>query len=108
MTFIPGSHARTDLTSQDLEDESSLFEMAPDFVWEPQVTIPLKAGDCTFHHGRVAHMATPNKTDEPRVAHVAIFMEADTVYESKPHPVTDPLGLDEKQRLDGEMFPRVG
>jgi phytanoyl-CoA hydroxylase len=108
MTFIPGSHQRTDLTPQDLEDDESLFRMAPELIWEPRVTIPLRAGDCTFHHGRVAHMATPNRTDEPRVAHVAIFIDADTLYVGKPHPVTDPLDLRAGQRLDGELFPSVG
>lgn len=108
MTFIPGSQVRTDLEVQDLEDASSLFTICPDLVWEPRVTIPLRAGDCTFHHGRTAHMATPNFTDEPRVAHVAIFMDANTTYANKPHPVTDPLELTDGRQLEEPMFPEVG
>jgi ectoine hydroxylase-related dioxygenase (phytanoyl-CoA dioxygenase family) len=108
MTFIPGSQGMADLEAQDLQDAASLFSLAPNLVWEPRVTIPLKAGDCTFHHGRTAHMATPNFTDDPRVAHVSIFMDASTTYVEKPHVVTDPLGLKEGQPLEGEMFPRVG
>ena len=112
MTFIPGSHRHTELASLDLMDGQGLFRACPELTWEPRVTIPLRAGDCTFHHGRCAHMATPNGTDEPRVAHVVIFMDATTRYQKRrdgqPHPVTDPLGLTEGALLEGDMFPRVG
>lgn len=108
MTFIPGSHSHTGLQAQNLEDADSLFSIAPDLRWEQRVTVPLRAGDCTFHHGRTAHMATPNLTDDPRVAHVVIYMDAETIYSGKPHPVTDPLDLASGRRLDGEMFPAPG
>jgi ectoine hydroxylase-related dioxygenase (phytanoyl-CoA dioxygenase family) len=107
MTFLPGSHIRTDLESQNLGDASSLFSLAPDLQWGERVTVPLRKGDCTFHHGRCAHMATPNMTDEPRVAHVVIFMNEDTRYKARPHIVTDPLGLAAGQVIEGELFPRL-
>ena len=107
MTFIPGSHSRTDLAAQDLTDAHDLFRKSPDLAWEPRVTVPLRAGDCTFHHALCAHMATPNLTDEPRVAHVAIFMDAGTTYRALRHPVTDPLGLRPGVALSGSLFPAV-
>ena len=107
MTFIPGSHSRTDLRPQNLSDAHDLFSLSPDLIWQPRVTIPLRAGDCTFHHGYCAHMATSNATDEPRVAHVVIFMDAATTYSGKKHVVTDPLQLEQGQPLDGELFPLV-
>ena len=107
MTFIPGSQAETDLHAQDLTDAQSLFAMRPELQWAPRVTIPLRAGDCTFHHARCAHMATPNFTDEPRVAHIVIFIDAETTYVKQRHVVTDPLGLEDGQLLNGELFPRV-
>ena len=107
MTFLPGSHLRTDLAMQNLEDAHSLFEKAPDLVWSPRVTVPLRAGDATFHHGRCAHMATPNRLDAPRVAHVAIFMDAGARYGGAGHVVTDGLGLRIGDPLDGEFFPLV-
>jgi len=107
MTFLPGSHRRTDLPAQNLGDSKSLFGICPDFVWSPRVTVPLKAGDCTFHHGRCAHMATPNETDDPRVAHVVIFMDAGTRYAGRHHVVTDPLELPAGAPLDGPLFPSV-
>lgn len=107
MTFIPGSQKRTDLPTQMLHDSRSLFGICPDLEWERRVTVPLKAGDCTFHHGRCAHMATPNFTDDPRVAHVVIFIETDATYRAAPHIVTDPLGLGEGDPFEHELFPAV-
>jgi phytanoyl-CoA hydroxylase len=108
MTFLPGSHLRTDLPAQNLRAADSLMTICPDFVWTPRVTVPLRAGDCTFHHGRCAHMATPNFTDDPRVAHIVIFMDAETQFAGRGHVVTDPLHLNVGDPLDGELFPRVG
>lgn len=105
MTFIPGSQAKTELASQDLSDAHDLMRKCPDLVWMQRVTIPLKAGDCTFHHSRTAHMATPNFTDEPRIAHVVIYMDSNTTYTGKPHVITDPLGLQVGQGLTGDLFP---
>lgn len=107
MTFIPGSFRRTDLRPQNLADEDDLFSIWPELMYEERVTLPLRAGDCTFHNGYCAHMATPNFTDDPRVAHIIIYMDAETTYRKQPHVVTDPLGLEDGAPLDGEMFPRV-
>lgn len=107
MTFLSGSHRRTELEVQNLGDAQSLFSVCPDLIWNERVTVPLKAGDCTFHHGRCAHMATANDTDEPRVAHIVIFMDAETQYSGAPHIVTQPLGLSIGQPLSGELFPEA-
>ncbi|MEZ5274771.1 MAG: phytanoyl-CoA dioxygenase family protein [Opitutaceae bacterium] len=108
MTFIPRAQSRTDLPAQNLGDSRSLFTICPDLEWEPRVILPLKAGDCTFHHGRCPHMATPNFTDDPRVAHVVIFIDRTTTYRKQGHVVTDPLGLEDGALLEGDLFPEVG
>ncbi|WP_329125523.1 phytanoyl-CoA dioxygenase family protein [Streptomyces sp. NBC_01465] len=108
MTFIPGSQRLHGLRAQDLTDSGDLFSLAPELAWEPRVTVPLRAGDCTFHHSRLAHTATPNFTDDPRVAHVVIYVDEDLTYAPEPpHPVTDPLGLEPGQRLPDAHFPRL-
>ncbi len=107
MTFISGSHRHTGLSAQNLLDGRDLFDKCPELEYEERVTLPLKAGDCTFHHARCAHMAVPNTTDEPRVAHVIIFMDQTTTYVDKNHVVTDPLELEAGQVLEGELFPEV-
>lgn len=107
MTFLAGSHRRTDLPAQNLSDAASLFGLCPDLQWVPRVTLPLRAGDCTFHHARCAHMATPNLTDDPRVAHIVIFMDETTTYVPKNHVVTDPLNLTAGAPIAGELFPQA-
>lgn len=107
MTYIPGSHRRTDLAAMSLGDERSAFEVAPDLAWEPRVTVPVRAGDVAFHHNRMMHRANDNATDEPRVAHAVFLMDAETRYRKQGHPVTDPLGLEDGAALDQEIFPRV-
>jgi phytanoyl-CoA hydroxylase len=108
MTFLPGSQRRTDLSAQNLNDHWSLQSMWPDSAWAERVTLPLRAGDCTFHNSYTAHTASPNETDEPRIAHVTIFMDADTTYSGSPHVVTDPLGLAVGDTFPDDRFPRVG
>jgi len=107
MTFIPGSHMRRDLRPQDLSDSRDLLNIYPELTWAPRVTVPLRAGDCTFHHSYLAHMANANVTDVPRVAHITIYMDADTTFNGNKHVVTDPLGLKVGDPLDGELFPAV-
>jgi ectoine hydroxylase-related dioxygenase (phytanoyl-CoA dioxygenase family) len=107
MTFIPGSQTKTELTSQDLSDANDLMSMCPDLVWMQRITVPLRAGDCTFHHARTAHMATPNFTNDPRVAHVVIYIDASTTYTGKKHVITDPLELLTGEELTGDLFPSV-
>lgn len=107
MSFIPGSHQIQDLRPQDLTDSRDLLNLVPELQWQPRVTVPLRAGDCTFHHSYLAHMANPNVTEVPRVAHIIIYMDADTIYNGSGHPVTDPLHLQVGQPLDGELFPLI-
>lgn len=107
MSFIPGSFKKKNLEAQNLGDARDLFAKCPELEWEERVTIPLRAGDCTFHHGLCAHMATPNHTDEPRVAHIVIFMDATTQYTGARHVVTDPLELEVGEVLEHELFPII-
>ncbi|MBK1875517.1 phytanoyl-CoA dioxygenase family protein [Pelagicoccus mobilis] len=113
MSFIPGQQHRAELGTQVLEDSRSLFAMAPDLEYEPKITLPLRAGDCTFHHGCCPHMANPNETDEYRLAHVAIFVDQATLYDptvpgkASKHILTDPLGLEVGTPLAGEFFPEI-
>ncbi len=107
MSFISGQQLRTDLTPQNLADPASMFSMAPDLVWEPKITLPLQAGDCTFHHGRTPHMANANDTDDYRIAHVIIYIDATTTFTGGNHVVTKDLGLNAGDLIEGELFPVV-
>ncbi|MER5931204.1 phytanoyl-CoA dioxygenase family protein [Streptomyces sp. NPDC002054] len=104
MTFIPGSHRYEGLHTQDLRDADNLMQAAPELLWEPRVTVPLKAGDCTFHHSRTAHSAAPNLTDDPRIAHVVVYMDVDTRFDPRPRATGEPL-IEDDGTTEGIAFP---
>jgi phytanoyl-CoA hydroxylase len=107
MSFIPGTHRRTDIRAVDLHSRTDFFAAAPEVTFLPRVTVPLRAGDCTFHHAYLAHTANPNDTDEFRYAFVSIYVDAELTYNGRPHPCTDDLGLEVGSRLPEEEFPRL-
>ncbi len=107
MTFIPRSHELGPLAPADFGSANSMFDIAPELAYGPRVTLPLRAGDLTVHNSCCAHGATANVTQDPRVAHIVLFMDAETRYRQRAHPVTDPLDLREGDVLDGEAFPLV-
>jgi hypothetical protein len=108
MSFIPGSHHLTGLRAQDLSDHNDLHFLVPELAYQPRVTVPLRAGDCTFHHSLLAHSASANATEDPRIAHVMIYIDAETRYAPEAaahHPVTDALHLTPGDTLPDEHFP---
>ena len=107
MSFIPGSHRHRDLLAQDIGDRRDLFGKCPELEWAPKVTLPLRAGDCTVHHGRCAHMASGNRTDQARVALSIIYMDADTRCNGRGHCVINDLGLKDGDLIRAERFPEI-
>ena len=105
MSFIPGTHQRTDVRAVDLHDSKDFFEAAPEVTYLPRVTVPLRAGDCTFHNGYLAHTANRNDTDDFRYAFVNIYVDADLTYDGRGHPCTDGLGIAVGAHLPDEEFP---
>lgn len=107
MSFLPGSHRLQDLPNIGTNDQERWKTERPDLEWWPRLTVPLKAGDCTFHHGMIMHAAGANLTDDWRVAHVVIFADRDAPYSGQPHVVTDPLQLEPGRPLPDDLFPPV-
>lgn len=109
MSFIPGSFRQAGLAAQNLHDHHSLEDKWPEATWQERVTIPLRAGDCTFHNSWTAHTANSNDTDEARIAHVVIYMDAGTRFDGRPHPVTSPMDdLQAGEPFPDARFPRFG
>jgi len=105
MTFMPGQQDRRDIRAVDLTDRTDLFEAAEDLTYQPRVTIPLRAGDVTFHNGYTPHTANANDTDEVRLAHVVVYVDRQVTYTGARHVCTDPLGLRQGEPLPDEHFP---
>ena len=93
MSFLPGSHKLMDVRDIHTSDQEGWKKEMPDLQWWPRLAIPLQVGDCTFHHGMTFHSAGANLSEQWRVAHVVIFVDASAAYNGKGHIVTDPLDL---------------
>jgi phytanoyl-CoA hydroxylase len=108
MGFIPGSHRHWDLGRQEnLQDPRGLYRLRPEFEWEQNIRLPLRAGDLTVHHAFTAHNAGPNTTDQHRYGFIIDFMDDDTRYRPIPHVLTDDLNLSPGDLLDHPRFPLV-
>ncbi|SDS24863.1 phytanoyl-CoA dioxygenase family protein [Microlunatus soli] len=107
MTFLPGQQDRRDIRPIDIADARDLFEAAPDLAYLPRVTVPLRAGDVTFHNGYTPHTANSNDTDDFRFAHVNIYVDRDVTVDGRGHVCTDPLHLKAGDPLPDKDFPPV-
>lgn len=85
LTFLAGSHRRGGprrVNSTCVADcggdeyDSYLYTEWPELRWTPRVTVPMRAGDVTFHHHRTAHSAGANHTHDDRLSMVITFTDA--------------------------------
>jgi len=107
MSFVQGSHGMLDIPDMHTGNQDKWREVAPDIAWGSRVTYPLRAGDCTFHHGMTFHTAGPNLLDDWRVGHVIIFVDASATYTGVKHVVTDSLGLEPNTLPPDDHFPPI-
>lgn len=110
MQFIPGSHRFGRFRGVDFNADEDLFKLLPDKSAHDLTPFVarLRAGSCTFHDALTFHYASPNTTDRPRRAMVTAYMPDGTTFNGNRHVVTEDLGLEAGQRLDGPKFPLVG
>jgi phytanoyl-CoA hydroxylase len=118
MTFIPGSHLV-------LEDRADLADVGwqpladlPELAWQPRVTVPIRAGDVTFHHEKIVHMAGDNRATADRISLTTVYMDAGATFAPETidmalHGDLSGLGPDvmremtSGQAMDGDRFPRL-
>ncbi|QIS10436.1 phytanoyl-CoA dioxygenase family protein [Nocardia arthritidis] len=110
MTFIPGSHRRPEpfrapLAAAQENPDSYLFDTYPQLAWERRVTVPLRAGDATFHQWRTGHTAGGNTSDGDRVAFITTYTDAESTY--RPHPGHQWADLEAGQLPPDDIYPRV-
>lgn len=110
LTFVPGSHRRTEADRlshvNSFDEYREMEDVWPEFLWRPRVSVPVRAGDVTFHHFRTVHMAGTNDTDQRRLSFAAVYMDADARYRPgvQDHPVAH---LEPGQLVEGDEFPLI-
>jgi len=135
MTFASGSHRMVDFdAAPDLEpadpadlpdDEAMWAQMMNPFIawpaleWAPRVTVPIRAGDCTFHHSRTAHCAGTNAGGSPRYSLASVYVDAAARHDPDRFPTwgdeaddetgqpTALRGIKSGAPLPDDLFPRL-
>lgn len=110
LTYIPGSHRRPDADRQirlgSFAEYREMADIWPDYLWQPRITVPVRAGDVIFHHFRTVHLAGANVSDQRRLAHGLIYMDSGATY--RPGVQDQHLAhMLPGQPLDGAKFPLI-
>ena len=81
MRFIPGSHKAGVIEHKHLED----FRVEDaDFDYANEVSVPLKAGGCSFHHSLALHRTDVNSSaNRRRIGLTVAYMSATSKYVGK-------------------------
>ena len=75
MCFSPGSHRLATWENSGIgQNMADLFKVYPKMGEIDPVPVPMKAGDCSFHNGLVAHGAGANMTRGRRIAMTCAYM----------------------------------
>ena len=71
MKFVPGSHKKQIVPHKDTFDDNNLLsrgqEIAVDVDESDAVSVELKPGQASMHHGHLFHASGPNNTDDRRI-----------------------------------------
>ena len=75
MWFIPGTHKHGRFDNAGIGvNMADLFKIYPEMAKIDPVAVPMKAGDCSFHNGVLAHGAGANMTRKRRIAMTCAYM----------------------------------
>jgi ectoine hydroxylase-related dioxygenase (phytanoyl-CoA dioxygenase family) len=90
MVFIPGTHKQATFEPQEIgQNLSSLFNKYPRMAEIDPVAAPMKAGDCSFHNGLVAHGAGANMTRGRRIAMTCAYMPEGSTFNGQQNILPD-------------------
>ncbi|MFZ4771933.1 MAG: phytanoyl-CoA dioxygenase family protein, partial [Ferruginibacter sp.] len=74
--FIPGSYHTTTFDNPGIgKNMDAIFDFYPQFVKSKSVSVPMKAGSCSFHNGLTIHGAGANMTSGFRRAMACAYMQ---------------------------------
>lgn len=81
MWFIPGSLALAGYDNSGIGvNMADLFKIYPKMAQIDPIGVPMKAGDCSFHNGLVAHGAGANMTRGRRIAMTCAYMPVGSTF----------------------------
>ena len=88
--FLPGTHKEASFENSGItENMSDLFRVYPQWVGREALAAPMKAGDCSFHNGLLAHGAGANMTPGRRRAMTCAYMPDGEVFNGQKNVLPD-------------------
>jgi ectoine hydroxylase-related dioxygenase (phytanoyl-CoA dioxygenase family) len=90
MCFIPGTHKLATFDNAGIgQNMADLFKIYPKMAEIDPVPVPMKAGDCSFHNGLVAHGAGANMTRGRRIAMTCAYMPDGSTFNGQKNVLPD-------------------
>ncbi len=88
--FLPGTHKSATWDNAPIgQNIGDLFRTYTDWASLPSVAAPMKAGDCSFHNGLLAHGAGANMTPGWRRAMTCAYMPDGSTFNGKQNILTE-------------------
>ena len=88
--FIPGSYHTTTFDNPGIgKNMDAIFDFYPQFAQSKSVSVPMKAGSCSFHNGLTIHGAGANMTNGFRRAMTCAYMPDSAVFNGIKNILTD-------------------
>ncbi len=88
--FIPGSYHTTTFDNPGIgKNMDAVFDFYPQFAQSKSVSVPMKAGSCSFHNGLTIHGAGANMTNGFRRAMTCAYMPDGAVFNGIKNILTD-------------------
>ena len=88
--FMPGTHREATFENSGITQEiADLFRVYPQWQDRSTLAAPMKAGDCSFHNGLLAHGAGANMTPGRRRAMTCAYMPEGGVFNGQKNVLPD-------------------
>ncbi len=88
--FVPGTHREATFENSGIgENMSDLFGVYPQWAGREAMAAPMKAGDCSFHNGLLAHGAGANMTPGRRRAMTCAYMPDGEIFNGQKNVLPD-------------------
>ena len=87
---MPGTHREATFDSAGITEQmADLFRVYPQWQERSALPAPMKAGDCSFHNGLLAHGAGANMTPGRRRAMTCAYMPEGEVFNGQKNVLPD-------------------
>jgi hypothetical protein len=107
LRYYKGSHRLGRLDITHLDKMVGIEQAVPEVLRYPCIELPMRPGDCAFHHCHTVHAAGPNVTRESRWAISVQFMPDGSRFNGYMHEFMDPYRVTADSLLDQDCFPLV-